>query len=290
MLIEFIRSVLQEMSSEDIEDLLQALATVFRSFRVEEYGGGEILCNEGVEEDTFYIIVRGEVAIYKQITPGAEKDLLAKKGPGEFFGEMALILDAPRSADVITTQTSTMLELDRRSFDRATKISPELSRLMSSKTINLLDKNWHAENSALATPRRYQVFTSYARANEAFVTRCVQELQSELHDNHIELWMDQIHIHLGDPWDEAIEAALEQSDAMLLFISENSMQSKNVRDEWSHYLDDEKPIIPVVTEKCKLPTRLRRLQYVDFSRLEYNTALARVHAALLDLASQSLRA
>ena len=55
--------------------------------------------------DLVYTIVRGEVEVIREEADGAER-LLSKMGPGEYFGEMALISDAPRTATVRASPTS----------------------------------------------------------------------------------------------------------------------------------------------------------------------------------------
>ena len=74
---------------------------------------------------------------------------------------------------------------------------------------------------------------------------------------------------------------------MLLVLSEHSVESKNVKDEWSYFLEQGKPILPVLKEDCKVPFRLRTLHFIDFTKLDYSTALARVHAALAQITPEA---
>jgi hypothetical protein len=60
---------------------------------------GEIIFRQGDPGDLVYTILRGEVEVIREDEGGAER-LLAKMGEGEYFGEMALISDAPRTATV----------------------------------------------------------------------------------------------------------------------------------------------------------------------------------------------
>lgn len=292
VLVEIIGNILSGLESADsetmkneMEDLLQAISSVIGQLKVETYPPNTRLCTEGAEEDKFYIIAKGEVAVYKQIGEASEKQLLAHKSAGEFFGEMALVLNAPRSADVVTTQESIMLELDRRAFKKSTRISSRLADLMSQRTINQLDANWQKEQEVRGKRKiAYQLFTSYSRQDEKFVRDLADNLQKSLADNNVTIWMDKTHIRPGDRWDQAVEDALDKCEAMLLILSENSTQSENVRDEWSYYIDEQKHIIPVLMEKCKRPPRLRRYQYIDFSDQIYADALAQLHARILELA------
>ncbi len=201
---------------------------------------------------------------------------------------MALILDAPRSADVITATPSIMLELDRRSFKRATRISDQLASLLSERTMVQLDANRRQtqELSRVQLPP-YRIFTSYSRQNQEFVRRLIADLQASLTTSNVSLWLDQVDIPIGQKWDRAVENALENCDAMLLVLSGASNDSENVRDEWMYYKENEKPIIPVLYEKCKKPFQLSRFQHVDFVEQPYASAVAQVHLRLLELSDSA---
>jgi CRP-like cAMP-binding protein len=275
-----------DQTKNNIEDLLQAAAALLGQVTVETYPSGVRLCTEGQEEDRFYIIAGGAVAIYKQIGAASAKELLATKGVGEFFGEMALVLNAPRSADVVTTAPSMMLEVDRRAFKKATRISPHLASLMSQRTIENLDANWHIEQNRRGPARRFTLFTSYSSRDRDFVSQLVEHLQQRLEDNNVDIWIDQAGIRGGDKWDRVIEEALMSCDAMLLMLSESSVASENVADEYIYYKEEKKPIIPIMIEKCARPVAVRRYQYIDFSRELYADGLAQLHARILELADE----
>jgi signal transduction histidine kinase len=76
---------------------------------------GEILCEEGKSADRFYIVVAGRVEVYKNFNDD-KPDLLAVHGAGNFFGEMALVDDLPRSATVVAKEDSQYLFLSRDDF------------------------------------------------------------------------------------------------------------------------------------------------------------------------------
>lgn len=70
---------------------------------------------EGDVGDEMYIIHSGSVKILKK-AKNAEQ-VLANLGDGDFFGEMALFTDQKRSATATTTTKSTILKIDRNSFE-----------------------------------------------------------------------------------------------------------------------------------------------------------------------------
>jgi hypothetical protein len=86
------------------------------------------------------------------------------------------------------------------------------------------------------------------------------------------VWIDQLDLEPGREWDNAIEAAVTQSPRMLLILSPASVKSRNVRNEISFALDENKTIIPVLYQDCTVPLQLHRVQYIDF-RTDYSHGL-----------------
>ncbi len=101
-------TLLQEKGLSSKE--LRLLAT----FSSEElYKSGQKIFAEGEQGDKLYIILDGEVRISKFI-PGAGEEALAILERGDFFGEMALIDNASRSADAIAHTDVTVLPIQSR--------------------------------------------------------------------------------------------------------------------------------------------------------------------------------
>ena len=76
---------------------------------------GEVIFEEGSHGDEMYIIHSGAVKLVKR-TPEWET-VVATMGPGEFFGEMALVDNAPRSVSAVAAADHTrVLPLDRDKF------------------------------------------------------------------------------------------------------------------------------------------------------------------------------
>lgn len=76
------------------------------------YKAGQSIFREGDPGDYLYIIMVGQVLISKHI-PGIGEEALAILGSGDFFGEMALIDEANRSADARAHADVTVLPIDR---------------------------------------------------------------------------------------------------------------------------------------------------------------------------------
>jgi dipeptidyl aminopeptidase/acylaminoacyl peptidase len=108
------------------------------------------------------------------------------------------------------------------------------------------------------------VFISHSTKNDDVVTR----IAGALREAGIETWVDHQNIQPSEDWDESVGAALESCHAMVLVLSSTAARSQNVKVEWSFFMDLGKPIYPVLIETCKIPFRLRLLQYIDCSHDE----------------------
>jgi CRP/FNR family transcriptional regulator, cyclic AMP receptor protein len=99
-------------------DLLE-LAKVSEDMEVE---AGKVLTREGQSGSEFFVIVGGEVSVTKN---GQEIRTL---GPGDFFGEIALLEDTPRTATVVAKTPLRFFVLTRRSFRSLLAHQPELEQ------------------------------------------------------------------------------------------------------------------------------------------------------------------
>ena len=77
----------------------------------------EIIFREGDTGDAFYLIVSGSVRI-STIVPGVGEEALTILREGEYFGEMALIDDAPRSASAIANDDTILLLIEKDNFQK----------------------------------------------------------------------------------------------------------------------------------------------------------------------------
>jgi NTE family protein len=112
-------------------DVLKAISA---RLHLERYRKGEVVFFEGSSGDSMYLIESGQVKIVSNIN--GEERLFAYLGPGNFFGEMALLLGEPRSATIKVDIDAELWVLQRADMDElleqypaiAVTISRELSR------------------------------------------------------------------------------------------------------------------------------------------------------------------
>ena len=93
-------------------DQLRALVTMIMRRAAPR---GTAVLREGGPADCLYVVVSGRLKVLMGEADGKET-ILSIIGPGEFFGEMSLIDDNPRSATVIAIEACELLALTRRDF------------------------------------------------------------------------------------------------------------------------------------------------------------------------------
>ncbi len=89
------------------------------------YGKGEHILKEGEPGRSFFVIVEGKVRIWKKL-PGGEELQLATLGDGAFFGEMALLSGAPRTANVSAENDTELLEVSDAVLRHLAKSHPQV--------------------------------------------------------------------------------------------------------------------------------------------------------------------
>ena len=114
------------MSAERVEQLRkvalfsslkpQALDLIARVATEESHATGTKIFQHGDAGDKLYLILQGRVRISREV-PGMGEEALAVLGPGEVFGEMALLDESPRSADARVHERCRLLAIPKDGFD-----------------------------------------------------------------------------------------------------------------------------------------------------------------------------
>ncbi len=74
-----------------------------------------VIFNEGERGDAFYVVLKGSVRI-STVVPGVGEEALAVLKKGNYFGEMALIDNAPRSAAAVANEDTVLLKITDANF------------------------------------------------------------------------------------------------------------------------------------------------------------------------------
>jgi len=94
----------------------ETLGRLAERMRRETVSPGSAVVNEGEDGDRFYIVLSGMFTV-SQATRGAQSVLR----PGDYFGEVALAMDIPRTATVRALTPATVASCDRTTFDEFVK-------------------------------------------------------------------------------------------------------------------------------------------------------------------------
>jgi CRP-like cAMP-binding protein len=92
----------------------QTLAKLAAEMRRETIAPGTGVVVEGDEGDRFYVVLSGVLGVSNATGLGARRVLR----PGDYFGEVALAMDVPRTASVTALTGATVASCDRAAFDR----------------------------------------------------------------------------------------------------------------------------------------------------------------------------
>ncbi len=102
-----------------------ALDGVVRALRRRRFRRNEVIFHQGDPGDALHVVAAGAVKI---VLPSAEGEeaIIATLRPGDFFGELAILDGAPRSATAVALETCETLELPRAIFHEQLDRDPRL--------------------------------------------------------------------------------------------------------------------------------------------------------------------
>lgn len=107
-----------EIPVEQIKQISSCLKT-------ETFPAQQDIMRQGDPGDKFYVIAEGQIEVY--VTRADQQvETIARRGPGEYVGEVALLMDIPRTASVRTLTQATFLTLTREEFLQLIAQSPEM--------------------------------------------------------------------------------------------------------------------------------------------------------------------
>jgi CRP/FNR family transcriptional regulator, cyclic AMP receptor protein len=109
-----------------------------------DYPPGTILFEEHDPGSRMFVIRKGRVRIYRRV--GTSEIVLAFLGPGDFFGEMALLENLPRSASASVVEDARLVEVDAATFEEMIRGNSEVAvRIMRKLAARLRDSDHRIE-------------------------------------------------------------------------------------------------------------------------------------------------
>ncbi len=216
------------------------LTEMIRYARMKTYAPQTLLCIEGAEENVFYIIGEGSVEITKRFEEGGEEHRLRRSGPGDFFGEMALIANSPRNANVRTLERTTVLEIDKPLFIEMLRYSPAVALTMFRIAVDRMRANDQRAMHELGEQKQ-EIERAYAQLQKQeaqrteFLTTMAHELRTPLTvaSGYMQLiGGGQIDGAALEPAHQRVGTALEQVISLvndLMFVQEMDMIEPSLR-------------------------------------------------------------
>jgi len=110
------------LNPKDSKAILQAIVPVKKA-------AGETIIMQGDDGDNFYLVESGELTCSKMMNPDDKQDTFLKTYvPGESFGELALLYNAPRAATIVAKTDSELWSLERATFNAIIKTAVQKKR------------------------------------------------------------------------------------------------------------------------------------------------------------------
>ena len=132
----------------------QYIDSIAKLARARSFSAGQTIISEGDAGVGLYVIVSGRVQIVQK--GAAEEITLGWMGPGEVFGELALLTHRPRLATVRAVTATTCLIIVSVTFEKMLDHSPEVGKHLAQTLARWLEQVEHGTGDPRATFRGLQ--------------------------------------------------------------------------------------------------------------------------------------
>lgn len=146
---EFLKTV--RLFREFAEPDLQALTGQLRDRKLRK---GHVLFREGDGGEEMFLVREGTVLVSKSVT-GKVEQVLARFGPGDFFGEMSLFDQSPRSATIQAETDTVLLALDRDDLNALIEVNPRAAAAFFHGLVQVFIERLRASGELVAEITRW---------------------------------------------------------------------------------------------------------------------------------------
>lgn len=117
-----------------------------------------------------------------------------------------------------------------------------------------------------------KIFISYVSEDRQYA----EKLHSALIENGFEPWMDKKDLLPGQDWDFQIRTALNKANFIIILLSSTSVTKRSyiqrefriALEYYQEKLDSDIYIIPVKIDKCEIPDKLAKFQWVEYDSVD----------------------
>lgn len=129
-----------------------------------------------------------------------------------------------------------------------------------------------------------QIFLSYAREDEAFVSA----LASSLKTQGAQVWFDLADAAVTEQsaWEQAVQDALAVSEVLLVVLSPSALAQRYIQIDWSSFLNLGRPVVVALAQRCEVPEELHSRPRVDFSNISFAEGFHRLQLLLIEEATR----
>ena len=248
-----------------------------------EHNDGDLLFEEGEVGQRMYVIQSGQVQIFR--TVGNDHIVLAHLGPGEFFGEMAILEGMPRSASAMVVEPTRLIEVDWKMFEEMIAENAEIAiRIMRKLAARVRELDLRLQNllSESGVGRAIEVLRQMAARGEpedgggvrleASAVLIAISAQSNLTPSEIEPVLEQLR-RSGCIRNEGLEVIIAEEDHL---------------EQYAIYLDLKRKYEPTESELSDTARRgmdrlMRALELRESEVHVHRTVLAEHYQRYLEL-------
>lgn len=130
------------------------LGGIARVVEMRKYGMGRPIFSEGAQGEELYIVESGRVAISKLVKGNIEQ-VLAHMGPGDYFGEMALLEHIPRTASASAEEDTVLMVIAKKDFIGLMESQPKAAAKIMFNLLKTFTNRLQATNEQLRESVRW---------------------------------------------------------------------------------------------------------------------------------------
>ena len=131
-----------------------ALLALTARLRERKLRKGQVLFREGDQGEEMFLVRDGSILVSKAVT-GKVEQVLARFGPGDFFGEMSLFDHSPRSATIQAESEAALLALDRQKLTELIEVNPRAAAAFFHALVQVFIERLRASGELVAEITRW---------------------------------------------------------------------------------------------------------------------------------------